>query len=123
MSRSNILTPFKIVDAVSMGASITSAITNIQYLDNVGIQGVFTGTPVGDFSVQVSADHAQDANGNITVAGNWVTLTLSPAPSAAGTADTFYIDLNQLSAPYVRLVYTRTSSTGTLTAYITAKHV
>lgn len=123
MSRSNILTPFKIVNAVSMAASITSTITNTQYLDNVGIQGTFTGAPTGAFSVQISADHAEDANGNVTVTGNWVTLTLSPAPTASGSGDSFYIDLNQLSAPWIRLVYTRTSGTGSLTAYITAKHV
>lgn len=119
----NNLFPVKIIDAASMGASVTSTLAFVQYQDNVGIQLNWTGTPTGTFTVQVSVDHAQDTLGNVTVAGNWVTLTLSASITAAGSADTAYIDLNQLSAPWARVVYTRTSGTGTLNGYITAKGV
>jgi hypothetical protein len=119
----NLLFPVKIVDAGSMGANITSAITEIRNQDNVGIQLNWTGTPVGTFSVQVSIDHAQDANGNVTVPGSWTSLALNPAITAAGGPDTAYIDLNQMSASYIRVVYARTSGSGTLNAFITAKGV
>lgn len=106
-----------------MGANVTSAVTNIQFLDNIGVQFNFTGTPTGTFSVEISADYEQDTNGNVTNAGNWVSLVLSPIPAAAGAADSIYIDITQISAPWVRAKYTRTSGTGTLNGFITAKQV
>lgn len=104
-----------------MGGDVTSSVTNIQFLDNIAYQVNFTGTPVGTFSVEVSVDHAQDSQGNVTVTGTWNALTLSPTPAASGAAGSAYIDLNQLSAAYVRIKYTRTSGTGTLNGYITGK--
>jgi hypothetical protein len=119
----NLLIPVQILTAQSMGATFTSPITEIKLQDNVGIQLNWTGAPVGTFDVQVSMDHKQDANGNVTVVGNWISLALSPAIIAAAVPDTAYIDLNQLSAPYIRVVYTRTSGTGVLNMFITAKGV
>lgn len=122
MSRKLTLAPYKVIDAASMGASLTSTVTNIQYLDNVGVQLNFTTSDaVGTFQVQVSMDYSQDAAGNVLNAGNWVTLTLNPSPTSASATDHIYIDINQVSAPYMRVTYTRTSGTGTLTAYITGK--
>lgn len=104
-------------------AVITSAITNIQFLDNIGIQLNWTGTPNGGAVVQISNDHAQDSLGNVTVAGNWNTLTTSADAAPAGSAGSFYYDINQTSAPWIRVVYTNTSSTGTLNAFICGKAV
>ena len=104
-------------------ATLTSSVVEIRNQDNVGIQLSWTGTAVGTFAVQISINHAEDANGNVTVAGDWVPLTLSPSIAAAGSADSAIIDLNQMSASYIRVVYTRSSGTGTLNAYITAKGI
>jgi len=104
-----------------MGASITSAVTSIQNVDNVGVQLDFTGAPVGTFAIQVSADYAQDQNGNVLDAGHWIALPVSAA--AAGAANDIYFDLNQLSAPWIRVVYTRTSGTGVLNVSVTAKEI
>lgn len=111
--------------AASMtGTSVlTSPVINLRFLDNLGIQFHFTGTPTGTFQIQVSADHAQDPQGVVTVAGNWIPIVLSPAPVAAGAADDIYIDLNQLSAPWIRAVYTNASGTGVLSGFATAKSV
>lgn len=117
------LPSYKLVAAGDMSASITSLATNIQQVDNVGIQLNFTGSPTGTFSVQVSADHTEDVNKNVIVAGHWESLTLSPTPTASGTSGDIYIDLNQLSAPWVRIVYTRSSGTGSLDAYVTGKAI
>lgn len=104
-------------------ATVTSAVTNIQFHDNIGIELVWTGTPTGSFAVQVSANYDQDQNGNVLNSGNWVSVTLSPTVSAAGSADSAYIDLNQLSAPWIRVVYTKSGGTGTLNGWITGKTV
>ena len=119
----NVLFPVKIVSNGDMSSTITSGVTEIRNQDNVGIQLNWTGAPVGSFSVQISIDHAQDSLGNVTVPGNWTSLALSPPITAAGTPDTAYIDLNQMSASYIRVVYTAGSGSGTLNAFITAKGV
>lgn len=103
-------------------ATLTSTPVNIQYLDNIVFQAIFTGSPVGIFSVQSSLTYNQDANGNILNAGTWTALTLNPTPSIAA-AGNLLIDMNQLSMPWIRLVYTKTSGTGTLNAYVGGKMV
>jgi len=102
-------------------SSLTSAVLEIQYLDDIGVQLNFTGTPTGTFQVQVSADHQQDAQGNVTTAGNWVPITFSSSPVASGAAGTVYLDIATLSAPYLRVVYTRVSGSGTLNVFATGK--
>ena len=123
MSRKSNLLKFQSLSSVSMSASTTSVVTNISILDNVGVQFNFSGAPVGTFQVEVSADYAEDTQGNVTHPGSWTPLTLSPSPAASGSASTIYIDLNQLSAPWLRTSYTATSGSGELSAYITAKMV
>lgn len=107
-----------LVSAASMGANITSAVQSLQKQDNCGIQLIWTGTPTGTFGVQVSLDYQLG-----TGVGTWTQITLSPVPAASGAAGTYYIDLNQLSSPWIQITYTRTSGTGTLDAWISAKGV
>lgn len=115
-------------------SSITSTITNISFLDDIGVQFNFSGAPVGTLAIQVSADHAQDYSSppNVTVAGNWVNLVFTYWNGTAFVTDTsiptsvgspVYIDLALLSSPWIRAVYTKTSGSGTLQAFITGKAV
>jgi len=123
MSRKNNLLKFHNIVAQGMSSSFTSAVTSIQWLDNIGIQlnVVATSSPMGTFAVQVSADYAQDFDGNVQNPGNWVNVALPSTPTVSGSSTSIYIDLNQLSAPYVRVVYTPTSGNGVCDGYITAK--
>lgn len=123
MSRKNNLRQFRTITDGDMSAStITSAVTNIQFLDNIAIQlNIVTANAIGNFTVEVSVDYSQDDNGNVTNAGHWVPVTLSPSPAATGTDSQIYIDLNQLASPWIRVKYTKTSGTGVLNAYISAK--
>jgi hypothetical protein len=119
----NLLNPVHIIVAQSMATSITSAAQETKLQDNLGVQFNWTGAPVGTFGVQVSMDYHQDQEGNITNPGNWTTLPIVPIIIATGSPNTAYIDLNQLSAPYIRVFYTATSGTGTLDAFINGKGV
>ena len=126
MSRKSNLKRFNSIVNGSMAASITSPVSNIEFLDNIGVQLNWTGSPVGNFQVQVSLDYDQDNNGNVINAGNWVAVVLQPgssinAPTTLGSP--IVIDLNQLSAPWLRIVYNRTSGSGTLNAFVSAKMV
>lgn len=134
-TRKNNLFPYQTITSGDMStASLTSLVTAISFLDDLGIQLNFSGSPVGNFQVQVSADHAQDASSppNTTVAGNWIPLVVTYWTGAAFATGTdiptslgspIYLDLALLSAPWIRVVYTKTSGTGTLNAYITGKQL
>lgn len=122
--RKNRLVKYQNITSGNMAsASITSAVTNVEGLDNIGLQFTWVGTaPIGSFTVEISIDYAQDYLGNVTNAGTWNTLAISPAVNATGAAsDSAFIALNQLPAPWVRTKYTKTSGTGTLQGYITGK--
>lgn len=119
--RKNALPKFQIISAGAMVGDLTSTVTNIENLDNIGIQANITaGTPTGTLAVQVSGDYSA-VNGVVLVAGNWVTLT-TQAITAGSPANT-YFDLNQLSSMWIRLIYTHSSSTGSLDAFILGKMI
>lgn len=122
----NTLPPFPTINGDGdMSADITSPVTDIRFIDNVALLLKWTGTPVGTFAVQGSVDYvaALPNASRVANAGTWTSLTLSPTPSAAGSADHVLIDLPALGFPFIRVVYTRTSGTGTLTMYISGKAV
>lgn len=117
--RKNFLASYKLVTAGDMSlASVTSSPINIQGEDNVGVQlNILTGTPTGVFTVQVSADYNQNL-----ATGNWINVNLpTSAAITSGSPSPVYIDLNQISAPWIRVVYTKTSGTGTFDAFICGK--
>jgi hypothetical protein len=117
----NVLLPFRTIPlATDLALTRTSAVTNIQRMDSVGIQvDIASADAVGTLSVQVSADYDQDAQGNVLAAGSWIELTSQAI--AAGQPSATYFNLPNLSAPWIRLVWTYTSGTGTITAAVTAK--
>lgn len=121
MASRPIFSPFPVITNASMATSVTSVVTIIQNLSQVGYDVSWTGTPVGTFSVQVSNTYTQNAAGQVLNPGTWTTLTLSNVPAAAGSAGNGYIDIDAISAFAIRLVYTAGSSTGTLNATICGK--
>lgn len=134
MSQKRVLLPSKtITDGDMSAASITSLVTEIQYLDDVGIQLNWTGSPVGTFAIQVSADYKRyDPTRKMTAAGLWTPLVLTYWDGAAFVTSTsvptsvgspIFLDLALLSAPFIRVVYTKGSGSGTLQCTITGKMV
>jgi hypothetical protein len=111
----NQLLPVYILQAISMGASFVSDAVKLEFEDNVGIQAVWTGTPTGVLTVEVSMD--PDILG-------WQTIPFTPTPAApSGSAGSDWFELNQSPAAFVRLKYVRTSGTGTINAKIALKSV
>jgi len=108
--RKNNLATYVSLSAGDMSGNLTSAVTDIRWLDNIVMYLAFTGTPTGTFAVEVSPD--QQA---------WFPLALVPAPIASGSAGGHRIELNQLSDPYIRAKYTATSGSGSLTVTIAGK--
>lgn len=124
MSRKSNRVAYSNITNASMGANVTSSVSDIIYLDNIGVQVTWSAgsTPVGVLSIEVSADYAQDYLGNVTNAGNWVAIG-SLTAAVSGNSGSVYFDINQISAPWIRVVYTRTSGSGTLNSKIVAKMV
>jgi len=119
MSSNNAYVNAHVVTAGSMTgtSAITSLEVNLARCERVSIQCVWTGTPNGTFAFQVS--NGLDSAGNgIT----WVAVTLDTTLSAAtGTASNNYGQWNIAGAAKCRVVYTNTSSTGTLDIWIVGK--
>jgi hypothetical protein len=105
----------QIVSAESMGASFNSSVFSLADVMGYSIQAVFTGSPNGVFKLQASNDMVS-AVGDIV---NWTDIaSTSIAINSNGTAmwniaDVYY--------RWVRLVYTRTSGTGSCDAVLNAR--
>lgn len=116
------LAPYQVITNGSMAGNITSAVTIIDKLSLMSYAISWVGTtPVGEMSVQVSNDYKKNSDGTVRSAGTWNTLPLSVTASVSGNTDNGFIDI-ELNAGYaMRLVYTRTSGTGTMQATLSSK--
>ena len=121
MSSRPLAGPYPVITNASMTTSVISTPTIIQNLSMIGYDISWTGTPTGTFSVQVSNTYAVNAAGQVYNPGNWTTITLSSPTAAAGTSGNGFIDIDEMSAYAIRLVYTAASGTGTLNATLSAK--
>lgn len=112
------LGPKQIFTAQSLSATFTSGVMDIRYVDNIAIHLVIpsTGTPIGTFKVMAAVE--PDAP-----TADYVDLGVSPVPAATGAGDQILINLNQVAAPYIILVYTRTSGTGTMNGWLSGKAI
>lgn len=88
---------------------ITSSAIDLQTMHYSGLYASWTGTPNGTFSVQGSLDGVNFADMGITV------------NAAIGAAGSRAIDIGPTAFGFIRLQYTNTSGTGTLTVVGSAK--
>jgi len=121
MSSRPIFSPYKVITSGDMTFTVTSDVTIIQNLSQVGYDISWVGTPTGAFSVQISNTYSQNSDGTVKNPGNWTSLTLSTTPTASGSPGNGYIDIDAISAYAIRLVYTPSSGSGTLQATICGK--
>lgn len=112
MSAKSVINPFKVVDAQSMTTEVISLPTAITSQDNVAYQVTYSGSPTGSFNVEATLDGT-----------TWSTLVFSPAMTAANSASPFLININQVPYAQLRLKYTPSSGTGTMTAIVMAKRL
>lgn len=124
------LRPYQVITDGNMAANITSLVTIIQKISLVSYTISWSGTsPSGTVSMQISNDYELDPTGAVKNAGNWSLLsfynhgTAAPVTSVTVSGNTGTDELiSSLCGAYaIRLIYTRTSGTGTLQAYVCGK--
>lgn len=127
-TRTNIRPQPVIIDGGMSATSITSAVTILQSVTRISYGLSWVGTvPVGTAAVQVSNDYSVYANGSVHNTGTWTTLILDlngvPVSSIpiSGSPGSAMIDIDGTAVYAIRLVYTKTSGTGTLQAIINGK--
>lgn len=119
--------PYKILTGADLAQSfVASKGVNIALGSNIAIQAVWTGVPVGDFKIQISNDiveentiPTQDPASNVV---NWSDYTGSLQAAGGAPGNWTWLDKNA-GYHWIRLVYTRTSGTGSVSATFNGKGV
>lgn len=117
----------KIITAGDMSqATVASFGMHVDQGVNWTIQAIWTGVPVGNFTIQVSNDivavnPVSTGDPAINVV-NWTTYTGSSTAAGGAPGDFAWIAQNA-GYQWVRLLYTRTSGTGTVNATFNGKGV
>jgi hypothetical protein len=114
MGRKSIVKAYKVIDAGDMSAtSITGTVTACTGIDNIGLLVEWSGsTPVGAITVEVQ-------NGT----SGWSALDFGSPIAVSGNTGNLNININQIPFENLRVVYTKSSGTGTLTVTLAAKVV
>lgn len=124
------LKPYQVITDGNMATSLTSLVTIIQKISLVSYTVSWSGTsPSGTLSMQISNDYEIGPTGAVVNSGNWSALSftnhgsVTPVTSITVSGNTGADDLiSDLCGAYaIRLIYTRSSGTGTLQAYICGK--
>ncbi len=129
MSTRTGLNPHVVIDAGDMSAAtITSEATLLQSLSMASYEVSWTGsTPIGTLALQVSNSYALGPTGQVSAVGTWTTVPVdlsggevTSIPITGNTGNGF-IDVSSHAGYAMRLLYTKTSGTGALTAVFKGK--
>ena len=124
MASRPILSPFSVITNASMTAQVISAVTIIQNLSMISYDITWSGgsgATAGAFTVQVSNTYTQNAAGAVLNPGDWTSVPLSLIPTVSTSSGNGFIDIDEIGAYAMRLVYNPTGGTGVLNASINAK--
>lgn len=129
MSNRTALRPHAVITAGDMSAStITSEATVLQSVGNVSYEVSWAGTsPVGTLALQVSNTFSVASAGGTGAAGTWTSVPLEvngaevSTIAISGNTGNGFIDITMNAGYAMRLLYTKGSGTGSLTATVAGK--
>lgn len=112
----------------NMATNLQSLITVIPQLSMMSYGISWSGSsPIGTISVQVSNDYFVGANGKPSNPGTWTTITFNQNGAAVtqfsvnGNTGTGFLDIDQMGAYAIQLLYTASSGTGLLQVIFNGK--
>lgn len=105
---------------ISMAASFNTAAIWLEQDALCSIQAIWTGSPVGNLSLQTSLNPATAQNGASIPEADWTDYTDS-STAAGGAAGNVTWRVTDVGDRWMRVVYTRTSGTGTVNIRFNAK--
>jgi len=100
-----------LVSSAAMTGNVTSGAALLDHMGLAAVHAVWTGTPTGTLKAQASLDGA-----------NWIDIP-SVTQSLAGSAGGVLWQLTDIGYNNLRVVYTFSSGTGSLTVFVNAKGV
>lgn len=113
MSRKNTIKGYKVITDGDMSGNLTSEVTNIINLDNIGYLVEWVGSsPEGEITVEVQSGPS-----------GWLPLDFGSTIAVSGNTGNLIINVNQSPFENLRLVYTATSGSGTLNVTLSSKSV
>ena len=123
MGRKNVVRSYKMFDAVTISTDQSSTATNVLNLDNASIQVIWSGggTPVGTITIEATNIDPDLPSFDSTT--DYVTLTLSGTIAVSGNSGNHSIILEEMPFYAIRLIYTSTSGTATMSAYLSSKTI
>lgn len=108
--------------------STASSATVLQGLSMVSYAVSWTGsTPTGTLALEISNDYSLEPNGSVNNSGTWNVVPINVngafATSAAvsGNTGNGFIDVQAIGGYAVRLLYTRSGGSGTMTITVAGK--
>lgn len=109
--------------AMNLAANANSEPQEIFQLSLISYGVVWSGSPTGVFTIQVSNDYVPGSSLNSAPvnAGSWDTLTGADTASPSGSGGHALLEAPLTGAAYMRLHYEKTSGTGSATPYPSAK--
>lgn len=114
MARKNVIKGFKPMDAADISGNVESTVVNLINMDKAAFHVTWTGTsPVGTLAVK--AKNGED--------DSFYDLDSLDAISITGNSGEHVIMLLEISFTEVKLVYTSSSGTGSMTVNMTAKQI
>lgn len=128
MATRPVLKPQRVIVDGDISSDIESDATILNQLSGLSYQVEWSGaTPVGTLSIEFSNNYSLHPDGTVANPGTWTTATLQynglPVTTipVSGNSGNALIDLTTTMAWASRIVYTRGSGTGTMSATVMAK--
>lgn len=122
------ISPMQVITNGAMTGNITSLVTLVPKISMFSYSYSWTGSsPVGAVSVQFSNDYSIDSKGAVLNAGTWNTISFASSGSivtsiaVSGNSGNGLIDIFQTGCYATRTIFTYTSGSGTLQAFINGK--
>lgn len=122
VARKNHIKHYKMLSAVDISSSQTSDKTNVEPVDQatIAVNWSAGSTPIGVITIEAS--NSSDIEFNQS-AETWLELDFGVAINVSGNSGNHQIIFDSLPFRYIRIKYTRSSGSATMSATLQAKSV